>query len=423
MTNDYVMPKLAMAMNEGTINAWLVSDGAFVEKGQPIITVETEKVSYDLESPFTGYLKILVAEGETVPVEVTIARVSETGEGSDSRKSMEQRSNGAGETTPPGPPAADEQTPAAGDRLLVTPVVKKLAREHGVDLTTIAGSGPGGRIVKRDILDAVERGPVKPVQAAPLLSDNPPGLLHPAGGQEMRELARIPIKGKTRATIAARMVQSLHSTAQLSSSWESDITALLAVRDTLTSRADQLGTRVSVNALLIKALVCAIRQVPLANSALSGDEIILFENINVGIAVALPGITEFDSTLIVPVLKNADRLGVVEIDKGMKLLIERARKGALQPEDMTGSTITFSSTAGLAPPGLKSTPILNSPNTMVIGPSTPIDKPVVINGDIVVRTILPMSITFDHRIIDGEPAARFGKALHDCLEHPELMLA
>ena len=422
MTNDYVMPKLAMAMNEGTINAWLVSDGAFVKKGQPIITVETEKVSYDLESPYTGYLQTLVAEGETVPVEVTIARISETDTGSAPAMSSGQGDHDVDAAANVNAPVAAAPAKTAGDRLLVTPVVKKLAREHGVDLTTIVGSGPGGRIVKRDILDAVERGPAKPAETetAAVNSRSPSPA---ASGQQMRELARITIKGKTRATIATRMVQSLQSTAQLSSSWESDITDLLAARDTLTSRADQWGTRVSVNALLIKALICAIRQVPLVNSALSGDDIILFENINVGIAVALPGLTEFDSTFIVPVLKNADRMGVVEIDKGMKSLIERARKGELQPEDMTGSTITFSSTAGLAPPGLKSTPILNTPNSMVIGPSTPIDKPVVVNGNIVVRTMLPMSITFDHRIIDGEPAARFGKHLHDCLEHPELMLA
>jgi pyruvate/2-oxoglutarate dehydrogenase complex dihydrolipoamide acyltransferase (E2) component len=425
MTTDYVMPKLAMAMNEGTINEWLVSDGAYVEKGQAIITVETEKVSYDLDSPNAGYLHIVVPAGETVPVEVVIARFTETEE-----QSMDTPA-GANETPPPAgaepslPSNTQEQK--AGDRIKVTPVVKKLAREHGIDLATITGSGPGGRIVKRDIMDVVNNPEPLPVEsvAASASPDSPASsgsTLAAAGSAGTTELARIPVKGKTRAIIASRMQQSLQSTAQLSSGWDSDVTELLAVRKRLATREEQLGTRISVNAFLIKAMVYAIRQIPLANSALVGDEIILYDTINVGIAVALPGETEYDSTLIVPVLKHVERMGLVEIDVGMKSLIERARRSALTAEDMTESTITISSTAGIAPPGMQSTPILNIPNAMIVGPSTPCEKPVVVNGQIVPRMMLPISVTFDHRVIDGEPAARFIKHLHECLENPELLL-
>jgi pyruvate/2-oxoglutarate dehydrogenase complex dihydrolipoamide acyltransferase (E2) component len=218
------------------------------------------------------------------------------------------------------------------------------------------------------------------------------------------------------------MVESLQTAAQLSSSWECDITKLMKTRKRLVAMSDQLGTRVSINALLIKALACALKQVPIANASIVGDDIVVYDNVNVGIAIALPGDTEYDSKLIVPVLNDVDRMGVVEIDEGMKALIEKARNGQLTAADMSGSTVTFSSTAGLAPEGMQSTPLLNLPNALLIGPSTPQDKPVVRKGKIRVRTMLPISMTFDHRVLDGLPAAKLAKIMHECLENPELML-
>lgn len=410
MAIDYVMPKLAMAMNEGTVNEWLVKEGEYVEKGNPIAVVETEKVSYDVESPHSGYLHIIVAEGETVPVEVTIAQFIDTAE--------ECAELGAGAvpvaSTPASAPAAD--TPPAvvpapavapGGRIKASPLAKKMAADAQLDLSRVAGTGPGGRIVKRDILQALATGVASatPAAAGPLV-----------------EKLRIPMKGSMRATIARRMVESLQTAAQLSSSWESDITRLMKARKRLVAMADQLGTRVSVNALLIKALACALKQVPIANASIVGDDIVVYDNVNVGIAIALPGDTEYDSKLMVPVLKHVDRMGVVEIDKGMKALIEKARNGQLSAADMSDSTVSFSSTAGLAPGGMHSTPLLNLPNALLIGPSTPQDKPVAHKGRIRVRTMLPISLTFDHRVLDGLPAAKLARIMHNCLENPELML-
>jgi pyruvate/2-oxoglutarate dehydrogenase complex dihydrolipoamide acyltransferase (E2) component len=241
-----------------------------------------------------------------------------------------------------------------------------------------------------------------------------------AGGD--RILARLPMQGM-RKTIASRMVQSLQEAAQLSSSWESDITDLMAMRKSFIAREEQLGTRVSFNAFLIKAMVYAIRQVPIANSCMVDDEIVIYDNVNMGMAISVPGSTEYDSGLMVAVLHNVERMGVVEIDREMKALIGRARSGEATAGDLSGSTITLSSTAGIAPPGLKTTPVLNLPNAALLGPSTPVERPVVHDGEVAVRTMLPLSFTFDHRMLDGEPAARCMRALHECLEHPELMLA
>ena len=282
-----------------------------------------------------------------------------------------------------------------------------MAQQAGLALAGIAGTGPGGRIVKRDILKA---------QTSPA----PAQIAGAAGAGSV--LARIPMQGM-RKTIAGRMTQSLQETAQLSSCWESDITDLLDVRKGFVAREEKFGTRVSMNAFLVKALLYAIRQVPIANSCLEGDEIVIYDNVNLGIAIATPGTTEYDSGLMVGVLHNVERLGVVEIDRAMKSLVKRVREGQASAEDLSGSTITLSSTAGIAPPGMTTTPVLNQPNAALLGPSTPIQRPAVHGGEIAPRTFMPLSFTFDHRMLDGEPAARFMQALHDCLENPELMLA
>jgi pyruvate/2-oxoglutarate dehydrogenase complex dihydrolipoamide acyltransferase (E2) component len=298
--------------------------------------------------------------------------------------------------------------PVSSDgRIIASPLAKKIAADGQLDLRAVSGTGPGGRIVKRDVLAHLERG----------AANFPAGT---TGGS--REQARVPMAG-VRKTIAVRMVQSLQEAAQLSSSWESDITDLLAMRKSFTAREEQWGTRVSFNAFLVKAMVYAIRQVPIVNSCLEGDEIVIYDNVNMGVAVSVSGNTKYESSLAVAVLHDVDRMGVVEIDRGMKALIERVRAGQANADDLSGSTITLSSTAGLAPPGMTTTPVLNQPNAALLGPSTPIERPVVHDGQVAVRTMLPLSFTFDHRIFDGEPAARYMSALHEALEHPELLLA
>jgi pyruvate dehydrogenase E2 component (dihydrolipoamide acetyltransferase) len=419
MAKDYVMPKLAMAMNEGTVNEWLFKEGEYVEERAPIAVVETEKVSYDVESPESGYLHIIVAAGETVPVEVTIAQFAATEE---ECAALNVAAGAAAPSPSPTPSQAEVETvqvaapaaitspaPAIGGRIKASPLAKKMAKDAQLDLSRVSGTGPGGRIVKRDVLQALEQGIAAvnaPIAAGPLV-----------------EKLRIPMKGTIRATIARRMVESLQTAAQLSLSWESDITKLVKARQRFVAMEDQLGTRLSMNAFLIKAMACALKQVPIANASIIGDDIVVYESINVGIAIALPGETAYDSKLLVPVLKAVESMSVVEIDLGMKALIEKARNGQLTAEDMSDSTVTFSSTAGLTPPGTQSTPVLNLPNALMIGPATPQEKPVAYKGKIKIRTVLPISLTFDHRVLDGLPIAQFSSFMRECVENPELMLA
>jgi len=421
MIKDFVMPKLAMAMNEGTINAWLVEEGAWVEKGAMLVEVETEKVAYEVESPIEGFVHITVPAGETVPVESAIAQFASDeaayqslsgGTAAPQASGPELEESTAAAATQPSAEPRGPSTMAPGGRIKASPLARKIAADRGMDLAAISGTGPGGRIVKRDILAAETQGA--------LPSPTPAPVIEPA--QASLEPVRLPFKG-TRAAIAKRMVESLQTSAQLSSFWEVELDALQALRQQFLAREEQLGTRVSINALLVKAIAYAVARVPIANAQIDGEDIVIHRAVNVGIATALPGANEYESVLLVPVLKNVQAMGVVEIDKAMKALVERARRNELSADDMGGSTITLSTTAGLSPPGTRSTPVLNLPNTTLIGPSTPEQKPVVREGEMVVRNMMPISMTFDHRVMDGEPAARFAKALHEAIEQPGLMLS
>lgn len=424
MATDFLMPKLAMAMNEGTVIEWVVEQGQYIEEGGPLLTVETEKVAYDIEAPNSGYFHILTPAGETVPVESTIGVFAESeeelaslagGSPAPAANNGDAAANNGDVTASAQPEPATTATaaaPVSGGRIIASPLAKKMAADRGLDLAAIKGTGPNGRIVKRDILRAEQSGEGRAQVAAPVA----------AAVDGLQEKARIPMQG-IRKTIADRMMQSLQQTAQLSGFWEADVTELMAVRDSFVAREKQLGTKVSMNSFLIKAMVAAIKQVPITNSALVGDEIVIYDTINVGIAVAMPGSGDYDSSLMVPVLKNVERMGVAEIDKAMKALIERVRNGEASAADMGEATITLSSTAGISPPGLQATPVLNMPNTTLVGPSTPMEKPVVHNGEIVPRTMMPISVTFDHRVVDGAPVSTFCRALHDALENPALMLA
>ncbi len=402
MSVDYLMPKLAMAMNEGTIISWLVEQGERVERGQPFITIETEKVEYDCESPTTGFVDLLCPEGETAACGEVIARLCESAD------------EVGGPTTPApkasapqdaGPPAATSG-PSPGGRITASPIAVKMASDRGIDLACIKGTGPGGRIVKGDVLEAADP-PLQPVTET-------------VGGAP-EERSRIPVDG-LRRLVAGRMKQSLQTTAQVTATWESDVTRLLALRDRLADREAQLGTRISVNALVAKAMVYGIGQVPITNACVVETDVVVYTSVNLGIAVSLPGPNGIDSVLKVGVVRGVERMGLTELDLAMKAVIGRVRDGSATPEDLSRSTITLSSTAGLAPPGTHSTPVLTSPNVSLIGPSTPIERAVIRDGEVVIRTMLPLSLTFDHCVYDGEPAARFMAAIHDCLENPELLL-
>ena len=241
--------------------------------------------------------------------------------------------------------------------------------------------------------------------------------------EDIRVKARIPLQG-ARRVIAERMVQSLQTAAQLSFMTEVDVTKLVELRKSILAKQEEIGARISLQAFFVMALTRAIEKVPIANASIVEDEIIIWDDVNVGIAVSLPGDTEWTSSLIVPVIKNANRKFLKQISIELRDLVARARDGKLNADDITGGTITLSSSVGLSKNWGVSTPVLNLPQAMIIQPGTMTRRPVVINDndDVEVRTIMPLSITFDHRILDGEPVGHFVNALQAVLADPELML-
>jgi pyruvate dehydrogenase E2 component (dihydrolipoamide acetyltransferase) len=422
MPTDYVMPKLAMGMNEGTVVEWLVSEGQQVERGAPLMQVETEKVAYDVEAPVAGWFHILVPAGETVPVESVIGQFA--GSAQEYSEISEGAAAAPARAAAAAPALAVEfndnltstgavmASAASGRRIKVSPLARKLARDRSLDLSTVTGTGPEGRIVKRDVL-AAEASPTATSVAATL---SEPGTLTVKG--------TVALKGM-RGAIARNTVQSLQTAAQLSHFSEVDATRLLKARRNFVANEDAYGTRVSVNAFMVKAIAVACRAVPIANAAIVGDEVVLYNEVNVGIAVSLPGQSEFDSGLIVPVLRNAERKGLIQIDAELRDLATRAREGRLAPGETEGGTITLSPTSAIGGEGMYSwsTPVLNLPQALMVQPGMIMERAVVHKGKIKKREMMPLSVTFDHRVLDGDPFATFVVALRRCIESPELMLA
>jgi pyruvate/2-oxoglutarate dehydrogenase complex dihydrolipoamide acyltransferase (E2) component len=401
------MPQLGMGMSEGTIAEWNAKEGEHISREQLLASVETEKVVTELPSPYAGFVHIVVGSGATVPTETLIAQIADTE--TEYTRLTGIASSGRCEPVPSiaAAPVLARQT--ATGRIRVSGLARKLARENGIDLASIAGTGPMGRVVKRDLAAVLAN--ARAAAATPV---------HPSG---IREKARIPLTGMRR-TIGERMTKSKTIAPHTHIVFEIDVTKLMALRQAQREREKDLGTRVSMTAIYARALALACRQVPICNAALIDGEIVVWDEVNVAIGVALPGRNEYDSGLVAPVVRNVETKGLQEIDREIRELVARAREGKLSVQDMADATITMSSSERLNSGGwMVGTPLLTLPQVVAFGPGAPVPKPVVRDdGQIVAGSILPCCLTFDHRALDGEPAARLAKNLTDLLGQPELML-
>jgi pyruvate dehydrogenase E2 component (dihydrolipoamide acetyltransferase) len=381
MAVPVVMPKLGMAMTEGEVVKWLKEDGARVEEGEPIVQVMSKKITYEVKASQEGILRQAVAPKTKVPVGAVIGYILAPGE------------EMPGIPTAPAPQAAERAVGAAasaGGEVLATPMAKRLAREHGIDLREVRGSGPGGRIQESDVLAYLEQR-----RRAPAALEAPPA-------------ARvIPFAGMRRA-IAERMTESLQTTAQVTITTEADVTGLVEFVDRLKGQLD-----ISYTAVVVKAVAAALRRHPLLNSTLVGDEIRLLDEINIGVGVAL------EDGLIVPVVRNADRLTLGEIDRELKRLTAAARAGTLTVDEVTGSTFTISNLGMFGVDAF--TPIINPPEAAILGVGRIVEKPAVYRGQLTIRSLMTLSLTFDHRIVDGAPAAAFLQTLAGMLAQPALI--
>lgn len=412
MAIEVVMPKLGMAMNEGTVSVWNKGVGDSVAKGEPIASVNSEKIEIDVESPSEGtVLKITVPEGEGVPPGTVIAYIGTSGEEIifDSHMEIEEKPEikNPAKSEPVAAAPILSANPAAG-RVKISPVAKKMAEAANLDIETIQGTGPGGRITKEDVQEAIKNArsaellpKEKSESAAPLLQQN-------------EDIHQVPVSGM-RKVIAARMYNSLQNSAQLTITMKADVTDLLALqKQTAETILKLYENKLTITDYIARAVVRSLKQHPLMNSAYIENKIHTFHRVHLGLAVAL------EKGLVVPVIQNADSCTLLELSKNMKTLAEKARQGKLTTEEMQGSTFTITSLGSFGVEFF--TPVLNPPETGILGVGTIYDTPVYIGEKLERRSLLPLSLTFDHRVLDGAPASAFLRMVKQFLEEPITML-
>lgn len=393
MATVVVMPKLGLTMTEGSIETWLKSEGERVEKGEPLVVIMTEKVTYEYEAPASGILRaILHGEGEVVPVAKPIAVIGASEEELPEIEAREEESKAAEEASPMAEKAVPP--PARRERVLASPLARKIAREEGVDLAAIEGTGPGGRIVKEDVLNAI-RGKAEfpgPAAKEPLL-----GRL-------------IPMKG-IRRIIAQRMSESTRTIPHFFLSVEADMTATLQLRETLLGEVKKkAGVRLSITDILVGVAARALRDHPIINSRVEGEGIRLVEEVNIGVAMAV------EDGLIVPVIHGADRKNISEIASALRNLTEKARNGKLSVDEVTGGTFTLSN---LGMFGIdKFNAIINPPQCSILGVGRTVEKPVAEGGRVGIKPMAWLTLSADHRIVDGATAAKFLGRVKELLENP-----
>lgn len=396
MAVEVVMPKFGLTMTEGTIQQWFKSEGDAIKTGEALFEVETEKVLYEVEAPTDGTVaKLLYAVEAVVGVGLPVAIIAEAGEEVAevaARYADAPAAAPASASPEPAPVATSAPSPAPQEkrgRVPVTPAARKLAKEHSIDLSGVAGTGPRGRITREDVQKTIDSGG----QAAP----PPAPTAAPAAAED------IPLRGM-RKVIAERMHQSLQGSAQLTISTEADVTQLIDRRQEVRQEFN-----VTYTDFIVQACAHALRQHPRMNAYLEGDIIRANSDIHVGLAVAL------DEGLIVPVVRDADKKSLKDIAAEAKTLAEKARASQLKLEEVSGGTFTVSN---LGMYGVDAfTPIINVPQSGILGVGRIVEKPVIHRGEVTRRSMMVLSLTFDHRVIDGAPAGAFLQTVADLLAH------
>ena len=385
MATDIIMPQLGESIAEGTVIRWLIPAGQYVEKDQALLEVESDKVSLEVPSPASGPLtEVLIQEGETVPVGTLLARLgTETGNGPSAP------ADGVKES----PAKVAEATDEASD--YYSPAVRQLAKERSVDLSQVVGTGAGSRVTKKDVLAFSEKnGNSKGV--SPETTQTPSPVQTVGSADEILPLTSM------RRTIAERMVNSRHTSAHVGTFFEVDFSAVEKVRK---------GRGLTSLSFVIRAVTQAIKQFPILNSSWSDGGIVIKHDINISVAVAL------EDGLLVPVIRNADKKELAQLGKEVADLAQRARSKQLSPEEVQGGTFTITNHGGMG--SLFSTPIINQPQIAILGVGAIQKRPVVINDAIAIRPMSYLSLSFDHRVIDGATADNFMHKVKTVLEQED----
>ncbi len=412
MATEVKVPTLGESVTEATVGAWLKKPGEAVAADEPIASLETDKVAVDVPSPVAGVMgQQLVKEGDTVNVGAVIATV-EAGSGGAAKAAPAAATPApvaASAAPAPSPPEA-----VAGDdagAVTLSPAVRRLVLEHGLDPSRIKGTGRDGRLTKDDVLAAVADGSAKadagaaPATAAPAASSA-------AGAGRAEERVKMT---RLRQTVAKRLKSAQETAALLTTFNDVDMSAVIEARNKYKDLFEKKhGVRLGFMGFFTKAVCMALRDVPAVNAQIEGDEIVYYNYADISVAVSAP------NGLVVPVIRNADSMSVAEIEKAIGDFGKKAKDGALTMEDMKGGTFTISNGGVFG--SLMSTPIINPPQSAVLGLHRIEDRPVVVNGQIVVRPMMYLALSYDHRLIDGREAVTFLVAIKNAIEDPTRLL-
>jgi len=422
MANEVLMPQMGESIAEGTIVRWIKKVGDAVDRDEPLFEISTDKVDAEIPSPTAGVvLEIRVKEGETVPVNSVVALIGakgeagKTGESSKTGQASEPEGAASAQATAPAAapqapaaPAAPEASSGSVEDLRRTkssPVVRKIASEHNIDISQLQGTGISGRVTKKDILSVVENRPA----ASPASPASPPLPSSPAF--KPGENVRIEKMSVMRRKIAEHMVFSMHTSPHVYSVYEVDFHRISKLRDKLKAEYEAAGARLTYTSFIAAATVDAIRQFPLVNASIDGENIVYKRDINLGIAVAL------DNGLLVPVIRNADERNLLGLSRAIADLASRARSKKLNPEEVQGGTFTITNPGIFG--ALYGLPVINQPQVAILGVGSIDKRPVVIDDAIAVHPVCHLTLGYDHRLIDGAEAGKFLAYLKERLENFE----
>jgi 2-oxoglutarate dehydrogenase E2 component (dihydrolipoamide succinyltransferase) len=413
MATDVTVPTLGESITEATLGQWLKQPGDAVAADEPIASLETDKVAVEVPSPVAGTMgEHVVAEGDTVAVGAVIARI----EGADAASDASPvNPEGAGENIElraDEDEEADEDEGSNGDvgNLTLSPAVRRAVLEHHVDPSRIRGSGKDGRITKDDVLAAAR---AQKADAAPPPSPAPSSApAQQRSGERREERVRMT---RLRQTIARRLKEAQDTAALLTTFNDVDMTAVMEARSRYKDLFEKKHSiRLGFMGFFVKAVALAARDIPAVNASIEGDEIVYHEYLDVSVAVSAP------NGLVVPVIRDADRLSFAEIEKTIADFGRRAKEGTLKMEEMQGGTFTISNGGVFG--SLLSTPIVNPPQSAVLGMHRIEERPVVRNGQIVARPMMYLALTYDHRLVDGREAVTFLVRMKEAIEDPTRLL-
>ena len=403
-----------MTMEEGKIVEWTKKEKEWIKKGEIFLVIESDKVTYEVESPGSGILHIIVETGEGIKVGVLLAVLAESEEEYSKLckdfisspkllEAIEVSQVVLRETS-----EKEESIPSPINEILIraTPGARKLAKQKGIELAKIIGSGPEGRITREDVLKASEgapansKGPAIPIASQSMVDFGP------------KKLLKEEFLSSMRTTISRRMMQSLQTSAQMTAFSEWDVTQLMRLRNLINKSEEKFGFHATIPGLMVAIVARVLKEMPIFNASVEGNVIKYWVDVNIGVAVALP------DGLVVPVIHGADKKSLYEIHKNLEDLIKRARQKKLLTDDMSYGTFTLTNLGSYG--GEWETIIINPPEVAILGIGQITERPLVHESRIVFRQMMPISMTVDHRIIDGATSGKFRQRMKNLIENPGL---